>query len=159
MEGIQMIIIYNVQTGHINNLGTNANCPDGNLAVKTNTDEIIIKINDNSELAQTIKSAKKYNIISEKVIDVSSDMDGNEIIGEHYEFRGIEVIQTRQEYRASLNTRKKEISRELEKSDGEIIRLIEDVAEFAKTLGFKINGSKQALIEKRKQLRDELNTL
>ena len=154
-----MIIIYNVQTGHINNLGTNANCPDGNLAVKTNTDEIIIKINDNSELAQTIKSAKKYNIISEKVIDVSSDMDGNEIIGEHYEFRGIEVIQTRQEYRASLNTRKKEISRELEKSDGEIIRLIEDVAEFAKTLGFKINGSKQALIEKRKQLRDELNTL
>jgi hypothetical protein len=159
MEGIQMIIIYNVQTGHINNLGTNANCPDGNLAVKTNTDEIIIKINDNSELAQTIKSAKKYNIISEKVIDVSSDMDGNEIIGEHYEFRGIEVIQTRQEYRASLNTRKKEISRELEKSDGEIIRLIEDVAEFAKTLGFKINGSKRALIEKRKQLRDELNTL
>ena len=154
-----MIIIYNVQTGHINNLGTNANCPDGNLAVKTNTDEILIKINDNSELAATIKAAKKYNIITEKVIDVNTDLDGNEIISEHYEFIDIEVVQTRQEYRVSLNTRKKEILRELEKSDNELIRLIEDVAEFAKTLGFKMNGSKQSLIAKRKQLRDELSTL
>jgi hypothetical protein len=159
MEGIQMIIIYNTVTGHINNLGTNANHQDGNISVSAKENEIVIRIDDNTELAQKIKSAKKYNIITEKVIDVSMDIDGNEIISERYEFRDVEVVQTRQEYRQSLNTRKKEILRELEKSDNQLARLIDDLTEFAETLGFKPNANKKTLIQQRKALRQELATL
>lgn len=55
--------------------------------------------------------------------------------------------------------RKQVILKELEKSDLQLIRLVEDLTEFAETLGFKANASKKALIQQRKALRQELSTL
>lgn len=55
--------------------------------------------------------------------------------------------------------KRQKILKQLEETDTQLFRLIDDLTEFCETLGFKPNAIRKNILQQRKQLRQDLQAL
>jgi hypothetical protein len=138
-----MLIIGDKKTKNIiNNMGTNSKFPDGNIPnVIIGSNELAVRIPDNSDMAKKIMSAGKYDLV----------FDGDVLVS-------VQVIKTKAQFQKELEEsvefQKKKIQDELSKLDLTIPRIMEDIVEQGK---FKIHETTQKAMDRKKELRKLLS--
>ena len=148
MEGDKiMLLIYDtINNKIVDNFGTNANYPDGNIPGLKRLPEgqMYVRVRDGSAVAQTITEANEY--------ELTLDDDG--------EITQINVLKTKAEGQAEIRETKEyklqEIQRELKELDIEIPRVVEDIIDQG---NFIIHQKKQNIIARKNQLRVMMQTL
>ena len=135
-----MIIIVNKETKEIiNNMGTNSAFPKGDIEVNFDSEtEEVVRLHDKSELAQKILKEKKKFKFNEDCSDIV-------------------ITETEEETLEKNKVKQKQgILKELAQLDKEIPRIIEDIIEHT---NYTPHESKQSIIDKKKQLRQQLKNL
>jgi hypothetical protein len=123
---------------------------DGIKQVSLSDNEISYYVKNDTELANLIQSAHEYSpvIVKNKLIDVTVTKTKKQ---------HIEEIENSPD---TIKRKTKElIIKQLEESDKQILKIVDDLMEFCETLGYKPNKSKKDLLQARKQLRQELQGL
>jgi hypothetical protein len=140
-----MLLIIDKNTKKvISNNGTNSRFPDGNIPnVELKDSEEALRIHDNSEIAQKIMTANKFDLVfdGETLVDINVLKTNERAVAEHAQ---------------SNEAKKEKINAELKELDIEIPRIVEDIIEQGK---FNIHASKMENVNRKKELRRQLQLL